>query len=186
MPTLSFMRVFALLFALFSFLGTAIAGSYDLKPGEKITAPDGRSVENTGRGTVKITYTGTKSGTGQNIEISGGTITQVDNPHVGGSKGVKINTGNPPVQGQGGLVINLATDGTAIADVKVDITGGNATITVNGDYNTFTVGGTNNTVTINGSHNTGSGTPGSGGTIHMGPSQQGSTFNSGGGTWTTI
>lgn len=160
---------------------TPAGGSFDLKPGEKVVDADGRTVENTSSaGNVKVTYTGNKSGSGQNIEV--GKITLVKSPGSGGANKFKVETTGDATE------IIVDNDGTARAPADVTVTGGNATITVNGDHTNFTVGGTGNTVVINGHDNAGSGAAGgaSGGTVHLGPSSSGSSFNSNGGNWTTI
>jgi len=155
----------------------------DLAPGEKVTDSAGRTVENKGTsGVVKVTYSGSKSGTGQNIEV--GDITLIRNPGTNGSKNVEIHG-----VGTARTTVQLDEDGTSGRGngVTVKVTGGNTDVTVSGDYNEYSVGGTGNTVTVAGDNNTGTGeNASSGGTVHYQSGATGNTFASNGGNWTYV
>lgn len=108
-----------------------------------------------------------------------GTIDEVKNPASQGSDGpISVNTGGNDIE------VNLNRNGQSGAGngISSTITGGSATVNVNGNYNNTTVGGTQNNVNMNGNHNTGTGqNAGSQGNVTSGGSNN--SFNSNGGNW---
>lgn len=108
-----------------------------------------------------------------------GTIDEVKNPASQGTDGpITVDTGGQDVE------VNLNRNGQSGAGngISSTITGGSATVNVNGNYNNTTVGGTQNNVNMNGNHNTGTGqNAGSQGNVTSPGSNN--SFNSNGGNW---
>jgi hypothetical protein len=153
----------------------AQSGTITLKPGESIADNQGNPVtvkngapKNGGK--VKVHFTGEIVN-----GVIQGTITRVENPGSGGSKGpITVETGGNAV------TVDLNTDGRNSSPISTTVTGGNATVNVGGDSNNVTVGGAGNTVNINGNNNTGNGADAnSSGNVNLG---SGSHGNSWGGT----
>ena len=109
---------------------------------------------------------------------SDGEIKRVVNTKTKGSDGpIVIETKNQPIQ------IDLNKSGQSTNNrLKTTVTGGGATININGNNNHVTVGGTKNTVNMNGVDNFGTGENAkSGGTVNIGGRRN--RFNSNGGNW---
>jgi hypothetical protein len=149
----------------------------------RVTDSQGRTIQNSApaseSGKVKFRFTGKLNRTAQGEWFVTGEISEIENPASGGCKGpILVNTNNQPT------TITLDRNGlNPNGHIATTVTGGNATVNVDGNYNDVTVGGTNNTVNFNGNHNSMSAQNGSGGSVSLGGN--GNSVSGGGlGGWT--